>query len=136
MWNYHVTVTEFIIKLATMGVMLSITSASPFLSSSPKKCCYLMPPFLITRLEKFSAQFCSIALEMPPFDFCSLFLGEPIKRVDLICDFNIQSKVILRALDGTGMKSGSAGGSEEATNLRLTGGSLSEPSQLTLAGVI
>lgn len=77
MWNYCVRISEFIISL---DVILSITSASPFLSSSSQKCSCLMPSFLITRLEKFNDQFCSTALEMPPFDFCAWFRGEPINR--------------------------------------------------------
>lgn len=80
MWNYHVRINEFITSLPTMDVTLSISSASPFLSSFPQKCSCVMPSFLITRLEKLSAQFCSTALEMPPFDFCAWFLGEPINR--------------------------------------------------------
>lgn len=49
----------------------------------PLKCWSLMPSFLIPRVESFSAQLCSTALEVPPSGFCALFHGEPLNRVDL-----------------------------------------------------
>lgn len=60
-----------------------ITSPSPIVSGSQKKCHYVRPSFLVTKLVKFSAEFCSIVFEMHAFDFCILFLEEPINRVDL-----------------------------------------------------
>lgn len=41
-----------------------------------------MPSFLIAKLVKFNAEFCSIDFEMHAFDFCILFLEEPINRAD------------------------------------------------------
>lgn len=59
-----------------------ITLPSPILSSSQNKCPYLMPSFLITKLVKFNTEFCSIDFEMHAFDFCILFLEQPINRLD------------------------------------------------------